>query len=92
MQKLGEFVMKGDTSCLGFYFGEYLLEKAKLSQMQLEEIFKQQESPRVKLGLIAVAEKLLTDKQAEEPNELQNERIAAGDIVIEKGYLVKRRS
>lgn len=74
----------------GLYFGEYLLEKSKISQMQLEEILKQQESSRVKLGLIAVAEKLLTDKQAEELNELQKRKDSRfGDIAIEKGYLVK---
>jgi hypothetical protein len=45
---------------------------------------------RVKLGLIAVAEKLMTEKQADEVNKLQaimDRRF--GDIAVEKGYLTE---
>ena len=74
----------------GLYFGDYLLEENKISQAQLEDIMMQQESSRVKLGLIAVAEKLLTAKQAEELNELQKQKDSRfGDIAVEKGYLLK---
>ncbi len=58
----------------GLYFGDYLLEKNKISHSQLEDVMKQQHASRAKLGLIAVAEKLLTAKQAEELNELQKVR------------------
>ena len=72
----------------GLYFGEYLLEKNKISHSQLEAIMKEHTS-RAKLGVIAVAEKLLTPKQAEELNELQKKKDSRfGDIAIEKGYLL----
>lgn len=72
----------------GLYFGDYLLEKNKISQEQLVEIMNQQSS-RAKLGVIAVAEKLLTTRQAEELNELQKLKDSRfGDIAIEKGYLL----
>jgi len=72
----------------GLYFGEYLLKKNKISRAQLDEIMKVQSS-RAKLGVIAVAEKLLTPKQAEELNELQKHIDSRfGDIAIEKGYLL----
>lgn len=72
----------------GLYFGEYLLKKNKISQTQLVEIMKQHNS-RAKLGVIAVAEKLLTTKQAEELNELQKQKDSRfGDMAIEKGYLL----
>lgn len=74
----------------GLYFGDYLLEKNKISRSQLEEVMTWQNTSRAKLGLIAVAEKLLTSKQAEELNELQKLKDSRfGDIAIEKGYLLK---
>lgn len=73
----------------GFYFGKYLVEKDRISQSQYDEIIRQQKNARVKLGVIAVSEKLLTKKQAEEINNIQkvmDKRF--GDIAIEKGYLL----
>lgn len=71
------------------YFGDYLLEKNKISHSLLEDVMMQQQTSRVKLGLIAIAEKLLTTKQAEELNELQKQKDRRfGDIAIEKGYLL----
>ena len=73
----------------GQYFGNYLMEKNKISQSQLEIILEQQKNSRAKLGLIAVAEKLLTTKQADDVNELQKQMDRRfGDIAIEKGYLL----
>ncbi len=73
----------------GQYFGHYLVEKNKISQSQLEIVLEQQKSSRAKLGLIAVAEKLLTTKQADDVNELQKQMDRRfGDIAIEKGYLL----
>lgn len=73
----------------GLYFGEYLLEKNKISHSQLEDILIQQQTSRAKLGLIAVAEKLLTAKQADELNELQKQNDRRfGDLATEKGYLL----
>ncbi len=73
----------------GLYFGNYLVEKNKISQSQFEDVMEQQQKTRVKLGLIAVAEKLLTIKQAEEINDIQRKMDCRfGDIAIEKGYLL----
>ena len=73
----------------GLYFGDYLVEKNKISQSQFKNVMEQQENMRVKLGLIAVTEKLLTMKQAEEINDIQRKMDKRfGDIAIEKGYLL----
>jgi hypothetical protein len=73
----------------GLYFGKYLVEKNKISQSQFEDALTQQQKTRVKLGLIAVTEKLLTKKQADEINDIQRKMDRRfGDIAIEKGYLL----
>lgn len=73
----------------GLYFGNYLVEKNKITQSQFENIMLQQQKTRVKLGLIAVSEKLLTAKQADEINDIQRKMDRRfGDIAIEKGYLL----
>ncbi len=69
-------------------FANYLVEKGKLTEQNLKVIFSNQEKKRVRLGVIAVSEKLMTIEQAEEVNKLQtmyDRRF--GDIAIEKGYL-----
>lgn len=69
-------------------FGNYLVETGKITQAQLDEVIETQKKVRVKLGLIAVAEKLMTPEQADEVNHLQaimDKRY--GDIAVEKGYL-----
>ncbi len=73
----------------GLYFGRYLVEKNKISRSQFEDVMMSQQKTRVKLGFIAVSEKLLTAKQADEINELQRKMDSHfGDIAIEKGYLL----
>lgn len=65
-----------------------MVQAGKLSQEKLDAVIEYESSVRVKLGTIAVAEKLMTDKQAEEVNQLQavmDKRF--GDIAVEKGYL-----
>lgn len=69
-------------------FGSYLVESGRLTKSQLEACFVEQSKVRVKLGLIAVSEKMMTVEQADEVNHLQtiiDKRF--GDIAIEKGYL-----
>jgi hypothetical protein len=74
----------------GLYFGHYLVDKNKISQSQLDNIMQQHHETRAKLGLIAVAEKILTKKQSEEINEIQKKMDSRfGDIAIEKGYLLQ---
>ncbi len=73
----------------GLYFGHYLVEKNKISQSQFEDLIAQLQKSRAKLGFIAVAEKLLTAKQAEEINEIQKKMDKRfGDVAVEKGYLL----
>lgn len=82
-------ITKGETTMFGQYFGRFLVSKNKISQEQYETLIQQQLDSRLKLGFIAVAEKLLTQKQADEINELQKTMDRRfGDIAIEKGYLL----
>ena len=74
------------------FFGNYLINTGKLSREQFANVKEVMKSTRVKLGLIAVAEKLLTPKQSDEINRLQavmDKRF--GDIAIEKGYLTEEQ-
>lgn len=73
---------------VGQLFGDYLIKNGLISNAQYNEVIEYQKATRVKLGLIAVSEKLLTKEQAEEINNLQmvmDKRF--GDIAIQKGYL-----
>jgi CheY-specific phosphatase CheX len=71
-------------------FGNYLLGKNIITQEQLDHILDYRKSNRVKLGLIAVEQKLLTAAKAEEINHLQMKMDKRfGDIAIEKGYLTE---
>lgn len=73
----------------GQYFGRYLLEKNKITREVFNDVVTLQKSSPAKLGVIAVAEKLLTTKQADEINELQKSMdLRFGDIAVEKGYLL----
>ncbi|MBR3040768.1 MAG: chemotaxis protein CheX [Lachnospiraceae bacterium] len=69
-------------------FGNFLKESGKLTEEQLQKVYEEQKKVRVKLGLIAVSEKLMTIEQADEVNKLQSmldKRF--GDIAVSKGYL-----
>jgi len=69
-------------------FADYLVECGKLTQDNVDSIFSQNSGIRVRLGVIAVSEKLMTIEQVNEVNRLQSvldKRF--GDIAIEKGYL-----
>jgi CheY-specific phosphatase CheX len=69
-------------------FGNYLLGKNIITQDQFSQILEYGKSNRVKLGLIAVEQKLLTVAKADEINQLQMKMDKRfGDIAIEKGYL-----
>ena len=73
-------------------FGNYLLEKNVIETQQYESIKATQAKTRVKLGLIAVAEKLMTQKEADAVNmkQLTMDR-RFGDIAVEMGYLTKEQ-
>ena len=69
-------------------FANYLVDKQMLGPECLEKIFELQDQKRVRLGVIAVSEKLMTNEQVEEVNKLQSitdKRF--GDLAVEKGYL-----
>lgn len=69
-------------------FSKYLVEKDIITEEQRKKILEKQSSARVKMGTIAVADKLLTEDQAEELNQLQIQKDKKfGDLAIEKGYL-----
>lgn len=71
-------------------FGNYLVKSGAITKEQLSDVIESESKVRVKLGLIAVAEKLMTTEQAEEVNKLQaimDRRF--GDIAVEKGYLTE---
>lgn len=69
------------------HFAHYLLENQRINESNYD-LLKQKQSARVKLGLIAVAEKLLTKEQAERLNSLQKQTDRRfGDLAVEQGYL-----
>lgn len=71
-----------------YIFGNYLVETGKITKTQLIQTLAAQNTVRVKLGLIAMAESMMTLEQTEEINRLQasvDQRF--GDIAMQKGYL-----
>ncbi len=69
-------------------FGGYLVRKNIISEDEFLRIKMQLDKTRVKLGLIAVSERLITEEQADEINNRQammDKRF--GDIAISLGYL-----
>ena len=72
------------------FFGNYLLENQKITAEQYESCMNYIKANRVKLGLIAESEGLLTSSQVMELNYLQvqsDERF--GDLAVKKGYLTE---
>ena len=70
----------------GHFFGNYLVKNGVITEEQLQEVLEIQKTSRVKMGLIAVSEKMLTARQTYEINMLQvtlDKRF--GDIAVEKG-------
>lgn len=70
--------------------GNYLIDHNLITVEQFGDLVKEQQKVRVKLGLIAVAEGLLSQEEADKINRLQalmDKRF--GDIAVEKGYLTQ---
>lgn len=70
--------------------GNYLLEKGVISFEQFRDLLVEQQKARVKLGLIAVAEGLMTQEEADKVNRLQtvmDKRF--GEIAVERKYLTE---
>lgn len=70
------------------FFGHYLLANQKITAEQFSSCMNYIKANRVKLGLIAENEGLLTRNQANELNYLQMQSDKRfGDLAVEKGYL-----
>ena len=73
-----------------YILGNYLIQSGKLTDEYFNGIIGKLDKIHVKLGIIAVAEGMMTIEQADEINQLQSvvdKRF--GDIAIEKGYLTE---
>ena len=57
--------------------GGYLIEKGLITKEQFRDLLGEQQKVRVKLGLIAVAEGLMTQEEADKVNQLQAVMISA---------------
>lgn len=72
------------------FFGNYLVENQKITAEQFSSCMNYIKQNRVKLGLIAENEGLLTREQADELNRLQMQSDKRfGDLAVEKGYLTE---
>ena len=59
-----------------YCIANYLIEEGRITNEQFGELLNKQDAARVKLGLIAVSEGLITKAQADEINRLQMTRDA----------------
>lgn len=76
----------------GIYFGKYLMDKAVITAAQYEEMLEEMKSARLKMGLLAVVNGLMTEAQTETVNQLQQMQDRRfGDIAVEKGYLTEEQ-
>lgn len=74
----------------GVYFGKYLQDVGVITSEQYVDIIEKSRTARVKMGLLAVNEGLMTPAQADEVNQLQAMQDARfGDIAVGKGYLTE---
>lgn len=72
----------------GIYFGNYLQNKGVISKEQYFELLEEIKTARLKMGLLAIVNGLMTEAQAEEVNQLQQMQDRRfGDIAIDRGYL-----
>lgn len=76
----------------GIYFGKYLVDKAVITVEQYKEMLEEIKSARLKMGLLAIVNGLMTEEQAEQVNQLQQMQDRRfGDIAVEKGYLTEEQ-
>ena len=72
--------------------GYYLVEIGQISMEEFKALIRITEEERVKLGLMASSDGLMTEEQAEEVNRLQSTVDKKfGEIAIDKGYLTKEQ-
>lgn len=71
-------------------FGEYLIEKGKIDEYELEEALKFQQENHINLGVLAIRENLLSNKQL--CTILDHQRVSGGifgEIAVELKLLHK---
>ncbi|MGN0305779.1 MAG: hypothetical protein ACI4D2_06450 [Lachnospiraceae bacterium] len=70
--------------------GHYLVDIGQITKEQLHDLLKEHHKVRVKLGLIAVSEGLMTQEEADRVNRLQTIMdMRFGDIAVEERYLTQ---
>ena len=75
-----------------YILGNYLVETGKIKNEDFKNVIEKLDETRVKMGLLAVSEGMMTIEQAETVNRLQatlDKRF--GDIAVEKGYLTEEQ-
>ena len=75
-----------------YILGNYLVETGKIKKEDFKRVIEKLDETRVKMGLLAVSEGMMTIEQAETVNGLQatlDKRF--GDIAVEKGYLTEEQ-
>lgn len=76
----------------GIYFGNYLQNKGVISKEQYFELLEEIKTSRLKMGLLAIVNGMMTEAQAEEVNQLQQMQDRRfGDIAVDKGYLTEEQ-
>ncbi|OEH84226.1 hypothetical protein BHU72_12545 [Desulfuribacillus stibiiarsenatis] len=75
---------------LSQYFGSFLLNKGYISSEILNELLEQEQSTRMKLGVIAVSKGLLTAAQVEQIHNLQKSQDKKfGELAVELGFFTE---
>ena len=75
-----------------YLLGNYLVEIGKITEAQLTNVIAKQDETKVKMGLLAVAEGMMTAEEADEVNRLQASMDKYyGDIAVERGYLTAQQ-
>lgn len=75
-----------------YILGNYLVETGKIKKEDFKKAVEKLDETRVKMGLLAVSEGMMTVEQAEVVNGLQaTQDKRFGDIAVEKGYLTEEQ-
>lgn len=73
-------------------FGKFLIEKEVIDKNKYNSIMERLAESRAKLGVIAVADGIITEKQANEINHLQTTKDARfGEIAVGEGYMTEEQ-
>ncbi len=73
-------------------FGKFLIEKEVIDKNKYNSIMERLAESRAKLGVIAVADGIITEKQANEINHLQTTKDARfGEIAVGEGYITEEQ-